>query len=247
MLEYFERVTNARSVEEVWSYLVAEMKTFGFDRLIYGYTRYNTATSIGDLQDVLLLSTQSPQYMDSFIGAGLYWHAPMVKWVRENVGACSWRWMEENCANFSTEERKVLEFNKKMNVVAGYSIAFPEVSARSKGAIALTARPGMTQDDVDAVWAEHGREIMLMNQVAHMAMTALPQVAAPRALTQRQREALQWVGDGKTMQDIALLMGLTAATVEKHLRKAREALDAETTAQAVLKAKMINQIYVLES
>ena len=57
---------------------------------------------------------------------------------------------------------------------------------------------------------------------------------------------LEWVGDGKTTQDIAILLGLTAATVEKHLRLAREALDVETTAQAVLKAAFYNQMFVIE-
>ena len=53
--------------------------------------------------------------------------------------------------------------------------------------------------------------------------------------------------DGKTTQDAAEIMGLTPATVEKHLRLAREALDVETTAQAVLKASFQNQIFVLDS
>ena len=66
-------------------------------------------------------------------------------------------------------------------------------------------------------------------------------------LTKRQREMLQWVGDGKTTQDIALLIVLTPATVEKHLRLAREALDVETTAQAVLKAAFYNQMFILEA
>ncbi len=48
------------------------------------------------------------------------------------------------------------------------------------------------------------------------------------------------------MQDTALLMGLTSATVEKHLRLAREALAVETTAQAVLKAAFANQMFILE-
>jgi LuxR family transcriptional regulator len=47
-------------------------------------------------------------------------------------------------------------------------------------------------------------------------------------------------------QDTALLMGLTSATVEKHLRLAREALAVETTAQAVLKAAFANQMFILE-
>jgi len=70
-------------------------------------------------------------------------------------------------------------------------------------------------------------------------------VVPRRPLTRRQREVLEWVGDGKTVQDIALLMGLTPATVEKHLRLAREALEVGTTAQAVLKASYQNQIFVL--
>jgi LuxR family transcriptional regulator len=86
-----------------------------------------------------------------------------------------------------------------------------------------------------------------MNNIAHLKILTLPYTPPNRSLTKRQREALQWVGDGKTTQDIALLMGLTAATVEKHLRLARESLSVETTAQAVLKAALHNQMYVMEA
>jgi len=62
-------------------------------------------------------------------------------------------------------------------------------------------------------------------------------------LTARQREALEWVADGKTSQDVALLMGVSAAMVEKHLRLARETLSVDTTAQAVAKAALMNLIF----
>jgi DNA-binding CsgD family transcriptional regulator len=86
----------------------------------------------------------------------------------------------------------------------------------------------------------------VMNNVFHLKLLTLP-YSGSRQLTQRQREVLQWVGDGKTAQDIGLLMGLTAATVEKHLRLAREALDVETTAQAVLKAAFYNQMFTADA
>ena len=57
---------------------------------------------------------------------------------------------------------------------------------------------------------------------------------------------MEWVSDGKTTADIAVLMGLTVATVEKHLRNAREAMNVETTAQAVMKATLQNQIFVMD-
>ena len=248
LLDYLDAVTNAPSIEELWALHVDRMAGYGFDRLIYGFTRYRSGTSLGDPQDWVVLTNQPRDYMQPFIDDGLYFHAPMLRWALENNGACSWRWMEEMLRKsaFTPSELKVVEFNRRMGVTAGYTISFRSVSERTKGAIALTAAAGTPQDAVEAIWDRHGREILVMNNVAHLKLLTLPYTGA-RHLTKRQREVLQWVGDGKTTQDIAFLMGLTAATVEKHLRLAREALDVETTAQAVLKAAFYNQMFVLDA
>lgn len=248
LVAYLENLTNASSVEALWTLHLEQMASYGFDRLIYGFTRYRSGTSLGDPQDWVVLTNQPIQYMDSFINDGLYYHAPMLKWALENDGACSWRWMEQMVARdaFTLSERRVVDFNHRMGVTAGYTISFRSVSARTKGAIALIAEPGLTQDHVEQIWARHGEDILVMNNVAHLKLLSLP-YSGSRSLTKRQREVLQWVGDGKTTQDIALLIGLTPATVEKHLRLAREALDVETTAQAVLKAAFYNQMFVIEA
>ena len=242
-----DKLTNARSVEELWDVHTRQMETYGFDRVMYGFTRYRTSSGLGDPQDWVLLSTQSPEYMKVFFDEGLYYHAPMLRWALANNGACSWRWMMDmnRVDNLTKSERRVREFNKSMDVVAGYTISFRSISERTKGAIALTAKPGVTQDAVEQTWAEHGEAIIVMNNVMHLKLLTLP-YSGERHLTKRQREVLQWVGDGKTTQDIALLLGLTSATVEKHLRLARESLDVETTAQAVLKAAFYNQMFVME-
>ena len=246
---YLHYVSNAKSMEELWSAHCDKMAEYGFDRLLYGFTRYRTDTSLGDPEDFIILTNHDPAYTNVFFGEGLYFHAPMTRWALENEGASSWRLVGEMFDDrvLTPQEQKVVSFNLKMQVTAGYTVSFKSVSVRSKGAIALTAKPGMNQEDVDAIWDEHGRDIHLMNNVAHLKILTLPYSGPNRALTPRQREALEWVGDGKTTQDIAVLMGLTSATVEKHLRLAREALSVETTAQAVLKAAMQNQMFVLES
>lgn len=238
-------LANVQSVEDLWSMHTEKMAEYGFDRLIYGFTRYRSGGSLGDPQDWVLLTNQSPDYMKVFIDEGLYFHAPMLHWALENDGACSWRWMAVP-GNLTPQERRVAEFNRSMGVQAGYTISFRSVSVRSKGAIALTARPGLSQDEVEEIWDRHGDEILVMNNMVHLKLLTLP-TQGQRSLTKRQREVLQWVGDGKTTQDIALLLGLTSATVEKHLRLAREALDVETTAQAVLKAAFYNQMFVLDA
>ncbi|MBE3637732.1 helix-turn-helix transcriptional regulator [Mangrovicoccus algicola] len=244
--DYLEAVIDAHTMEQVWQIHVEAMAEFGFDRLIYGFTRFRTANSFGAPEDLLILTNHDAAYTDRFIGENMYFHAPMVKWASENVGACSWGWINDASGGMTPSELKVVEFNRAQGVTAGYSVSFNNSSRRSKGAIALTGARGTSQAELDAMWARHGREIVLMNNVAHLKIIDLPFTHTKRSLTKRQRETLEWVGDGKTTQDIATIMGLTAATIEKHLRLAREALDVDTTAQAVLKASFQNQIFVIE-
>ena len=247
--DYLLTVARCPSIEALWEVHTEKMATYGFDRLIYGFTRYRTSTSLGDPEDFVILTNHSKEYTDEFLGSGLYFHAPMVHWALANDGACSWAVLQEMARErvMPADEQRVIDFNQRMNVLAGYTVSFRSISARSKGAIALTARAEMSQAETDEVWAEHGTDIKLMNDIAHLKILTLPYSAPNRALTPRQREALEWVGDGKTMQDIAVLMGLTSATVEKHLRLARESLAVETTAQAVLKAAFANQMFVLDA
>ncbi|MEX0348649.1 MAG: LuxR family transcriptional regulator [Paracoccaceae bacterium] len=249
LVEYLEFVSYTKTLEELWAGHAAQMAHYGFDRLLYGYTQYRTATSLGDPEDFVILTNHDQDYIDGFLHSGLYFHAPMLHWALENEGAGSWRMISEmmNDRNASKKSREVYEFNAKMGVTVGYTVSFNSVSIRSKGAISLCAQPDLSQDEVDALWAEKGREVLLMNNIAHLKILTLPYAAPNRALTKRQREALEWVGDGKTIQDIAVLMGLTSATVEKHLRLARESLAVETTAQAVLKASLHNQMFVVEA
>ena len=245
-LRYIERAMAAGSIEEVWHLLVQKMETYGFDRLLYGFTRNSTPRSLGRRDDSLVLSSHDPQYAERFVNGGLYYDSPMMRWALEHVGACSWRWIEENFDDLSDKEKEVVAMNRDMGVTAGYTISFQDNKVRNRAAIALTARRGLSQADVDAMWQCYGQEIQVMCQVTHLIFTTLPHAGAHRELTQRQREVLEWVGDGKTMQDISTIMGVTPATVEKHLRLAREALEVETTAQAVLKASFQNQIFVIQ-
>ena len=249
MLNYLEAIFEAETIDEVWAVHTKKMATYQFDRLLYAYTRFRTSTSMSDPQDSIILSNHPAAYVEDFINDGHYLNGPMLRWSLENDGACSWSWLNDKdlVTTFTEGERKALKFNHKMGVTAGYTIGFKSDSRRNRGGTGLTAREGLSQDDVDDIWARYGRELLVMNNVMHLRIASLPYSSARRNLTTRQREVLEWVGEGKTMQDIATIMGLTSATVEKHLRLAREALDVDTTAQAVLKASYQNQIFILEA
>jgi len=168
----------------------------------------------------------------------------MVQWALQNTGALSWGAMAQELATRPPSARlaKAMAINRKHNITAGYTISFLALSAWTKGSIALMGDETATQDTLDAIWAAHGPEILELNNIMHLKLLSLPHTSA-RRLTKRQREVLCWIGEGKTLQDAAVLMGISQATIEKHLRLAREALGVETTAQAVLKASFQNQLF----
>lgn len=243
---HLQKVFDAPSIEDIWALHVDRMADYGFTRLLYVFTRFRTANSFGKVDDILVLSNHDRAYLDGYFYSGLCLQAPMLKWAAGSVGAQSWRMIAEMAQSgvMTPTERRILDFNLRHGIKAGYTIGFNDISVRAKGGIGLAVGPGVTQDEADAIWAAFGADILVINNVTHLRITSMPYASSRRALTPRQREALEWVGEGKTTQDIATIMGLTPATVEKHLRLARESLDVDTTAQAVLKASFQNQIFI---
>lgn len=55
-------------------------------------------------------------------------------------------------------------------------------------------------------------------------------------MTKRQIEALQWVAEGKSNEDIAVILGVSPETVKRQIDQARETLNALNRAHAVAKA-----------
>jgi len=248
-MRHIAAILQADSADQVWALHVARMKTFGFDRMIYGANRLLTDDHMGELGDAMILTNHDREYLEVMFGQSRIFHAPMSLWAASNVGEMSWQWAEDRLAsgNASKAECNVMDLNRKMGVHAGYSISFKPMNERSRAAIGLCAERGLTQAEVDARWRKDGFRVRVFNEVMNNKIATLPFERPGRELTDRQREVLQWVADGKTIQDIALIMNLTVATVEKHLRLARERLDAETTANAVMKASLQSQFFLFSS
>jgi LuxR family transcriptional regulator len=244
LVEFLHRALATTAIEDVWALHVDQMAAYGFDRLLYASSRLGPVKGVPRPAESLVLSTLPPDYLRDFVDGGLYLVAPMVWWAVENTGARPFaRTVEQGrCAPLSPCEQRLQSLEQRFGIDAGYTISFPHTSCRARGCIGLYAPPDCTQDEVDDIWHRHGKELSVMNTVVHTHLTTLPS-RAPAALTCRQREVLEWVAWGLTTQEIASKIGLTAATVEKHLRLAREALGVETTTQAVLHAAIHNHLF----
>lgn len=245
VLGLLSRIAEATAVGAVWAEATGYFARLGFGRVNYGYTRFLNDRTIGSPEDVVFLTTADAEYARRYFSGGLYARTPVFRWAQQNSGACTWAWVKGAMARgeLSEDEIAAVRQNLAMGISAGITVSFPETSTRAKGALGMIADPGMDDAAVEAVFAARKDEIMAVANMMHLKIVNMPGANRRRHLTQRQREALEWVADGKTMQDIAVLMAVSPAMVEKHLRLAREALDVETTAQAVAKAALLNLIF----
>ena len=245
ILRLLTAIAEKTSIDETWDLATEYFASLGFGRANYGFTRFRHVKTIGDPDDALFLSTCDATYTQRYFRGGFYAKTPVFRWAERNSGACTWAWVKEayEAGRLSNEEAEAVRENVAMGVTAGISVSFPEVSLRSKGALGLIADAGMTHAAVEAIWVAKCDAILAVAHMMHLKIVHLPQLSRHRALSPRQREALEWVADGKTTQDVALLMGVSPAMVEKHLRLAREALAVETTAQAVAKGALLNMIF----
>lgn len=89
------RVINAESLDGVWSAHVAKIAEFEFDRLLYGHTRFRTASSLGDIRGAVILTNHSPEYLRAYNDRGLYRDGPLPCWALNNLGPVSWRRLAE--------------------------------------------------------------------------------------------------------------------------------------------------------
>ena len=155
LVVHLDRVNNAASVEVLWRLHLDAMMAFGFDRLLYGYTRYRTGRRVGDPQDLVVLSNLPPAYMHTYMEEGLYANAPMVLWALENEGACSWSWLAQRAVEvgFSSAEMRTLEFNRKLGITAGY----PSASARYRNAPRAALAYALGPVWIRTRWTHSGR------------------------------------------------------------------------------------------
>jgi LuxR family transcriptional regulator len=232
---------NASTVPEVWEHFADAVGEYGFDKVLYGGARYPDRGFLGNPEEALILYRGSQDYADAYLGEQLYLYSPTYDWATKNRGFVSWpEAIRQHGKPPTSEQMRILQLNASVGAIAGYVGSLVGVVPGMNGVIGMSPVEGINQLQCDALWARVGKEIETLCNLMHLRVSSLPQTGQRRPLTTRQREALEWYSLGKTTQDIATIMDLSPGTIEKHLKMARDALDAQTTAHAVRKATLLN-------
>lgn len=240
ILDCLEQILGGRDISELERALFDVMGRHGFNNVFYTARFLLTLPSSLTRGDGVLISNLPPEIQRQFGADDMLSQSHWAQWVHLNDGEISSRDLLQETADLPPT--RMLHTARRPELEATQIISLRDRVLRSRGALILSPRIGASHDEVAELWDRHGRRIRTLARVFHMRMATMRRETSP-VLTPRQREVLEWRSAGKTISEIATILGVTPATIEKHMRLAREALGAETTAQAILKAHVAQELF----
>lgn len=240
LTDFLEHFINADSVDELRQSYFEAMAHFGFDQVFYA-ARFMLALPAAVLhEDIQIYSNYPPAFVDRLMSRGRLIDSPWAQWALHNEGSISARHLGGQAAT----DDEAMALAVEHGVQAGQLVSLKNKVLRAHGAVLLNPGAGASHDEAERLWGRADREITVLSWVMHMRMATIRRGHYSGRLTARQREVLEWSSAGKTVAEIATILGVAPATIEKHLRLARETLAAGTTAQAILKAHLTHQLFV---
>jgi len=243
-----DRLIASRNAADAWVCIREIIQKYGFDFALFGSNRLRRAGVFGKRNDSFFLSDLPQDVMDQIWENELYKTIPVAIWAMQNEGIMSFQHGSDlyHSGKLPQDQCRTQEFMVEAGITSGYVIGFNPPKTSVATAVALI-NCGRTQKETDAVWKEHGEKIYSYASIFNLRLETLPIPTQKTGLTERQKEVLHWAAHGKTTAEVATILGLSGATIEKHLRQARETLGVSTTTQAVLYAQINNHIFTSQN
>lgn len=243
LTHYLERILDAKSVDQIRAAYLEATTTFGFTNAFY-VARFMLDLPSSLTQDHSVIITNLPAAVIERVQTARAGDTPLwAQWVSRNNGEISSEALIALICPDPDNPPNELRAIRQAGLEAAQFLSLRDKVLRSIGAVVLNPWLGATHQDVAERWQDRGRELRTLSWVMHMRLATMPRANLQLRLTPRQREVLEWRSAGKTVGEIATIIGVTPATVEKHMRLAREALGVQTTPQAILKAHLAHELF----
>ena len=181
-----------------------------------------------------LISSYPKSWTSHYFREGYHNIDPVLQETRNTSRVFLWDGREARSAK-SAKERRLFDDALSFKIRTGLTIRIPS-SQNQFAAFTLAADDRSLGLDRFIETSQDMLEMVGLTYHAHVSAKIGRTSAGDGAispLTQRERQCLAWISDGKTMQDIAELLDVTPRGVKFHLDNARRNLAALTLPHAV--------------
>lgn len=228
-IERCERHTLLRALMDDFSSTIA---MFGFDRFMM--TRLPALNE--DAEPYVIYHTWPVEWLDQYREQAYFWHDPVSLHAFTQTRPFTWKEARRLHRRTRVSLRLASEASST-GLVDGMGFPMGDPSC-VQAVVSLAAEQAV---DLDRL----GRE-MLHLTCLHAEQRAVEIYDNTPAifgrLREREREVLKWIANGKSMADVADILGISDRTVREHVDHARAVLNATTATHAVAKAIKSRQI-----
>ena len=166
----------------------------------------------------------------------------MISACIKSVEPLNWRDLA-NRVDLGQNEQRVLDEAREHGLIQGLSV--PVHGHTGQFSLVSVTSPEIGRS-FDKLVAEYQHEVHLMSIYMHSKMQArISQEASEQInLTSREVECLLWTAHGKTAWEISMILKISEATVNYHLKNAMRKLGVHSKAHAVAKTLILGLIQV---
>jgi LuxR family quorum sensing-dependent transcriptional regulator len=233
-LDFVERIGKLKDFQEICREIQTELEWFGLTCV--------TAWSLpgpGRPHDEGVIYNSRPQdYIEHYKRENYVVRDPVITELRHNMQTFSWQDIKRD-RRLSRDERRIIEEGREFGVNDGLIIPIVTLS----GSISLFSPCGQDPDlsprarsalEIIGIYSQQALKRALIREQRDQ--------AAHTPLTPREREIMQWVAVGKSDDEIAEILTISAATVTSHVENAKRKLDAFRRTYAVVQAIRFGEI-----
>ncbi len=206
ILADIEVILQARSARAAWQHYAGSLSDMGFVHACYFGVRSLGAEIDGGSDDSILLSTFAPQLNQDLAAQGMAPGAAPVGWLAGGYCSESWAGLQSRrrAGRLSAQQANLLDVLARYGHVAGYALRLDDSMQHARAGVLLSGHIGIRAEQIDEMWLRHGAAVETLTRLLHLKLSCLPYAPPQQVLTLRQREVLEHISIGRTVQEIAL-------------------------------------------
>lgn len=217
---------------------LSTLQAISDDQVISNATYFAINIPTPDGQTGYALSTYSDSWHDRYFEKRYQEIDPVVRRGLSQIVPFDW----------ADEENKDIETVQFFGEAREFGVAKQGFSIPIRGVSGDHALFSINSDLSELEWKrylrEHKRDVMLAAFFFHMGVTDISDKENVKLkLSQRERETLKWMANGKTSWEAAQIMDVSQRTIEFYLANIRVKMRVNTTTQAVARATILGCIY----
>jgi LuxR family quorum sensing-dependent transcriptional regulator len=234
-LDFIDQLERLTTADSVWGSLLAFSRQYGLD---HG-ALVDLPAPGQNIEETVLCVSWPDEWQRRYLDKDYVKRDPAVLHMMRARDPYTWQDML-NCPDYNSAQRRVVHEAAEFDLHNGFIV--PLFGLRSG-----TAMVTFAGENTDLTLRERA-ELHLIAIYAHARIRALSphrhRYESLPALSERERECLQWASAGKTDWEIGEILSISEKTANAHIERAKRKYNVATRVQAVVMALRAGEIQV---